>query len=116
MPDVVLRAEPAVVGNVVLVTLRRILTIAGVTRDASGAPLGGVRVTLIRSADSLLIASSVSDASGNYQFFVPSATPHYVSAFRNYTIDDTTRRIDSTLFRTDLTVREGVTANTLVGV
>lgn len=114
--NVVLRSEDAVVSDVVLVTLRRTLTIAGTTRDAAGSPLGSVAVALVRTSDALLIGTATSDANGSYLFSVPSTTPYYVAAFKNYTIDADTGTADSTALTADVTVREGVTANTLVGV
>jgi hypothetical protein len=114
--DVVLRSEDAPVGDQILVRLRRILTIAGVTRDDTGAPLGFVDVALMRSADSVNILRGTSAADGTYQFSVPGTTQYYVAAFKPYTVDDATGTADSTAFTADLTVREGVTANTLVGV
>lgn len=114
--NVVLRSESDPVNNRISVRLRRILSIAGVTRDALGVPLGYVNVSLMQSADSLNILRDSSDASGAYQFFVPGTTPYYVAAFKTDTVDDATGTADDTTGTADQTGIEGVTANTLVGV
>jgi hypothetical protein len=50
----------------------RAFTIAGVTRDSSGAALAGVTVKLFSATDDVARYSTVSDANGNYSFSVPS--------------------------------------------
>jgi hypothetical protein len=55
------------------------LTLAGVTRDYSGAILGSVRVQLIRTADNAVVATTVSDpTTGAYSF----TTVGYGSQYR----------------------------------
>lgn len=55
----------------------------GVTRDSTGAPLGGVTVKAFDAATDALVASGVSDASGNYSLTVPGLGPYYVSAYKD---------------------------------
>jgi hypothetical protein len=56
--------------------------IAGVTRNASGAPLGGCWVKLYPSANDAEVQTTTSDASGNYQFVVPdNIARYYVDAY-----------------------------------
>jgi hypothetical protein len=52
-------------------------TIAGVTRDSTGAPLGSCTVDLFRTADNVWQNRTVSDGSGNYSFTVEDGTQWY---------------------------------------
>lgn len=56
-------------------------TITGVTRDASGNPLGNCAVVLLRTADNSVAAQMVSDASGNYSFAASPALQHKADAY-----------------------------------
>lgn len=73
-------------------------TISGVTKDSSGAALGGCRVVLYRTADDSIAAQTISDGSGNYSFSASSSLTHYVVAYKAGAPDVT-----------------GATVNTLVG-
>jgi len=44
--------------------------ITGVTKDSTGAPLGGCTVTLFKAVDNMPSATTVSDAAGNYTFTI----------------------------------------------
>ncbi len=46
--------------------------LTGVTRDSAGAALGGCVVDLFTTSDDVLRFSTVSDASGNFSFSLPS--------------------------------------------
>ncbi|MEO8682077.1 MAG: hypothetical protein ABI665_23725 [Vicinamibacterales bacterium] len=58
--------------------------IAGITRDSTGAPLGGVSVLLYSAVIFTLISSLISDDNGNFVFSRPSNdnTPYFVAAFK----------------------------------
>lgn len=88
---------PACLYPVARVILRYI---AGVTKDSTGAALGGCTVKLFRTSDDVWIATTTSDGSGNYSFTVPNtATTYYVVAYKAGSPDVT-----------------GTTVNTLLGV
>ncbi len=53
-------------------------SITGISRDSTGAPLGDCVTKLFRTWDDAIIASTVSDGSGNYTFYPPSSGPYYV--------------------------------------
>jgi len=55
--------------------------LAGVTRDASGAPLGNCIVVVYRSADDSVAARGLSDGSGNYRLDASSELFHYIVAY-----------------------------------
>lgn len=57
-------------------------SITGITRDASGNPLGGCVVDLYMTATDQVQMSTVSDASGNYRFEDAGAGPFYVVAYK----------------------------------
>lgn len=77
----------------------QVLRIFGVTKDSTGAALGGCTVKLYRTADDVLVDAVVSDGSGNYEFRSASlSTAYYVMAYK--------------AGGTDVA---GVTVNTLVG-
>jgi hypothetical protein len=44
--------------------------ITGVTKDSTGAALGGCTVTLFKTVDNLPCCTTVSDAAGNYSFSI----------------------------------------------
>lgn len=112
--NIVLRSEAVASGNVIL---RRIRSISGVTRNSIGAVLPSVAVHLFRTSDDLNIADDTSDpTTGAYTFFVPSTDPYYVAGFKNFTADDALRTADTGALTADVSVIEGVTANTLIGV
>ena len=52
--------------------------ISGVSRDSTGAALGGCTVDLFRQGDQQWMARTVSDGSGNYSFTVMQSTPWFV--------------------------------------
>lgn len=56
-------------------------TVRGVTKDASGAPLPGCTVHLMRTSDDSEAAQGVSDASGNYRLDASPAVAHYAVAY-----------------------------------
>lgn len=56
--------------------------ISGVTRDASGAPLGSCTVQLFRTPSDVLAQEQISDASGNYLFENPGSGPFYIVAYK----------------------------------
>lgn len=58
-------------------------TIAGVTRDSTGAALGGCTVKLFETGTDVLVAQQVSDGSGNYSFTVPGNGTYYELAYKD---------------------------------
>jgi len=50
--------------------VRQLWLINGVTKDSTGAALGGCTVTLFKTVDNRPCATTVSDASGNYSFSI----------------------------------------------
>lgn len=64
------------------------LYISGVTRDSTGAVLGGCVVQLFRTSDDAIIAEQVSDGStGAYSFPILVGGPFYVVAYKAGTPD-----------------------------
>lgn len=62
--------------------------VVGVTRDANGAPLGGVNVKLYHTSDDTLVGSVVSDPIGNYTVTTPYyPDPHYIVFYKAGTPD-----------------------------
>src|SRR3954469_7696551 len=61
---------PSFQGRVPLPAARIVLT--GVTKDSSGAALGGCTVRVFRTADNSYIGATVSDAVGAYAFALPT--------------------------------------------
>lgn len=53
-------------------------TLSGVSRDASGAPLGNVRVLVFRTSDNAFIAETLSDASGNWSLVITVGGPFFL--------------------------------------
>lgn len=56
-------------------------SVSGITRDADGAPLGGVTVKLFDSATDVLIDEVVSDGSGAYEIATPTGDAVYAVAY-----------------------------------
>jgi hypothetical protein len=56
-------------------------SIAGVTRDASAAPLGNCMVTIFRTADNSVAAQGPSDANGAYRFPASPVIQHQIMAY-----------------------------------
>ena len=56
-------------------------SIIGVTRDSAGVVLGSCQVDLFSSID-VVIASVISDVSGNFSFSNPGTGPFYIVAYR----------------------------------
>ena len=52
----------------------------GVTRDSAGNPVGNVALDLFQG--DRVIASTTSDASGNYSFVQPGSGPNYIVAYK----------------------------------
>ena len=73
--------------------------IAGVTKDSSGAALGGCTVNLFLTSTNQIVATVISDADGNYSFSVASSNPYYAVSYKAGSPDVA-----------------GTTLNTLVGV
>jgi hypothetical protein len=74
--------------------------IGGITKSASGAALPGCAVKLYRTSDDVMVASTVSNASGQYSFSVTSpSTLFYCRAYKTGSPD-----------------LAGTTLNTLVGI
>jgi hypothetical protein len=61
----------------------RNFVISGVTKDATGAPLGGVAVELFNTATDVREQAMVSDAGGNYAFTVDKTQFWYLSAYKS---------------------------------
>lgn len=59
-----------------------VMFISGVTKDSTGATLGGCTVKLFRTDNDTLYAQMISDASGNYSFSVPNDTTYYVVSYK----------------------------------
>lgn len=57
--------------------------IPGVTRDASGTPLGACTVDLYLTASKAFVATTTSDASGTFSFNAPSdLATYYLVAYK----------------------------------
>lgn len=56
--------------------------LSGVTRDSSGAAIGGCRVELFVTAMDVAIADTISDAGGNFAFDMPGTGPFYLVAYK----------------------------------
>lgn len=50
--------------------VKQLWIISGVTKDSTGAALGGCTVTLFKTVDNMPSAITVSDSSGNYSFTI----------------------------------------------
>ena len=55
--------------------------LAGISRDSTGAALGLCAIDLFASSD-LVVASTISDAAGNYSFVNPGTGPFYIVAYK----------------------------------
>ena len=58
------------------------LSIAGVSRDSTGAALAGCTVHLMLTGPDILAQVTVSDASGNFSFSNPGSGPFYLVAYK----------------------------------
>ena len=58
------------------------LAFIGVTRDALGAPLGGVTVRCFRTASGELVDAATSDANGNYRCTSPYFDSHFLTGHK----------------------------------
>lgn len=56
--------------------------LVGVTKDSSGNVLGNCTVMAFRTVDNLFLGQTVSDASGNYDFRVPSLDASYLVVYK----------------------------------
>lgn len=56
--------------------------ITGVTKDSTGAALGGCTVDLYYTATKVLAQTTTSDASGNYSFNVDKTVSFYVVSYK----------------------------------
>lgn len=56
--------------------------IIGVSRDATGAALGNCAVKVFRTADDVLVASTTSDASGNWTAYPNQVGPYYFVEYK----------------------------------
>lgn len=63
---------PSLQGRIPLPAARVILS--GSTKNASGVGIGGCTVKIFRTADNAYIGSTVSDASGNYEYALPAGS------------------------------------------
>jgi hypothetical protein len=57
-------------------------TIAGITKDSTGAPLGGCVVDLFNTDTDVKINSIISDVNGNYSFPVQPGVQFYIVAYK----------------------------------
>lgn len=72
--------------------------VRGITRDSTGAVLGNATVQLFNTSTGLLVATAVSDASGNYEVDDPNGVACFVVSYKTGSPDIT-----------------GATVNTLTG-
>lgn len=56
--------------------------IVGVSRDATGAALGGCAIKIFRTADDVLVASTTSDGSGNWTAYPNQPGPYYFVEYK----------------------------------
>ena len=56
--------------------------VSGVTRDSTGAALGGCTVKLFNAATDVLTQTTTSDGSGNYSFIVDKTQSWYVVSYK----------------------------------
>jgi hypothetical protein len=56
--------------------------IIGVSRDSTGVALGGCTVKVFRTADDVLVASTVSDGSGNWTAYPNQEGPYYFVEYK----------------------------------
>jgi hypothetical protein len=57
-------------------------SIAGVTRDSTGAPLGVCDLDLYMTHADMLAAQTQSDAAGAFTFWNPGSGPYYIVAYK----------------------------------
>lgn len=83
-PQVIGRTRWGQVGTIVYRSGAGITsTLAGVTRDSTGTAIGGVRMELFLTAGDVALATTTSDASGNFTFQNPGAGPFYLVAYKS---------------------------------
>jgi hypothetical protein len=56
--------------------------ISGITKDATGAPLGNCDVHLFRTSDDLEVGQTVSDPTGAFAFYVAPGVQFYCVAYK----------------------------------
>jgi len=56
--------------------------IVGVSRDSTGAALGSCTIKVFRTADDVLVASTVSDGSGNWTAYPDQEGPYYFVEYK----------------------------------
>lgn len=56
--------------------------IAGVTKDGTGAALGGCTVQLFRTWNDEYLGETMSDGAGNYSILAPGSSPFYLVAYK----------------------------------
>lgn len=62
---------------------RQFWIISGITRDSAGAALGNCVVNLFQTQGNVFVATTTSDASGNYSFSVPgNSSASFVVAYK----------------------------------
>lgn len=69
-------------GEVVPIFEERNYVISGVTKDSTGAPLGGCVVKLFNRATDVKEQETTSDASGNYSFSVDKTQTWYEVSYK----------------------------------
>lgn len=80
-----LTARPVPVRNFIGVPIStpdQNFTIAGITKDSTGAALGVCVVDLFRTVDDSVAGRTVSDASGNYSIGASPSLTHYAVAYK----------------------------------
>lgn len=58
------------------------MTLAGISYDATGAPLGNCQVLIYRTADKSLVAETTSDASGNWSISLLKGGPFFLVEYK----------------------------------
>lgn len=56
--------------------------VVGVSRDASGAPLGGCTIKIFSTADDVLVATALSDGSGDWTAYPNQQGPYYFVEYK----------------------------------
>ena len=60
-----------------------VMSISGITKDSTGAALGGCTVKLYRTSDDVLLGTTVSDATtGEYKFNASHCCAQYLVAYK----------------------------------
>jgi hypothetical protein len=95
---------------------RPLLGLGRFTLDTLGAPLAQASVQGFSTLTDALLARDISTTQGHYFISTPFATPLYVVAIQDGTIDTMVVTIDNNLVTIDrMTSIGGVSANNLVG-